>query len=226
MAFLALLAERKINNLRVINIPWSSIPSLATITDLKILVYKRSFASLRISADECKRLFTTRGTKAHNFRRKTATQDLLLPRASNGRGSCEPFCRSSYRRRSWVTRAGEITRNGGGVLYLAGDCHTTIARRPLNARWCHVVVESRSQHNGLESSKCGVRRSGGTRRLDDQSRRLAGASPTADEQSTYKNCRRQHEEMFHALQSTIFPIHIRGNRHVFDVGRFYVQEPE
>jgi hypothetical protein len=35
VAFLALLAERKINNLRVINIPWSSIPSLATIS-LKI----------------------------------------------------------------------------------------------------------------------------------------------------------------------------------------------
>jgi hypothetical protein len=30
-AFLALLAERKINNLRVITTPWSSIPSLATI---------------------------------------------------------------------------------------------------------------------------------------------------------------------------------------------------
>ena len=41
-----------------------------------------------------------------------------------------------------------------------------------------------------------------------------------------RNCRRQHEEMFHALQSTIFRIHICGNRHVFDVGDLYVQEPE
>jgi len=226
VAFLALLAERKINNLRVINIPWSSIPSLATITDLKILVYKRSFASLRISADECKRLFTTRGTKAHNFRRKTATQDLLLPRASNGRVPLSPSAEAVI---VAVLGLPAQVRLHAMVavfcIWLATATQPSLVV-PLNARWCHVVVESRSQHNGLESSKCDVRRSGGTRRLDDQSRRLAGASPTADEQSTYKNCRRQHEEMFHALQSTIFPIHIRGNRHVFDVGRFYVQEPE
>ena len=45
----------------------------------------------------------------------------------------------------WLPAQVKISRNGGGVLYLAGDCHTTIARRPLNARWCHVVlVESQS----------------------------------------------------------------------------------
>jgi hypothetical protein len=50
VAFLALLAERKINNLRVINTPLEFDPFLATINPLKISVQEVLRSGFRLAA--------------------------------------------------------------------------------------------------------------------------------------------------------------------------------